>query len=153
MNEFNMTINNSAKALGLDVRTIRKRLSKADITPTGKEKGFDVYFLGDIARICFSKEVKQDGKAAYNVDELMPKDKADHFTARKRELEVLQAESELIPYNEAADKFSELSQTFGKFFDTFIDDLEQTGLYSTEQLDLMEKFCDQSRTNFVEAEF
>jgi len=73
--------------------------------------------------------------------------------ARKRELEVLQQESELLIYDEAAVKFAELGQQFSKFFDTFIDDLEQTQLFTVEQLEQMQNLCDEQRIVFAEAEF
>lgn len=149
-----MTLNSCAKALGLDARTVKKRVEGSDIVnPVGEIKGYKAYFLGDVARAAFAQEKQEEGVAAYDVDRLMPKELAEHWMAKKRELEYLHKQRELVYYNEASEKFAELAQTFGKFFPTFIDDLEQTGLYTVEQLSEMESLCDQARIAFSESEF
>ena len=151
VDSFKFTISKSADALGLDRRTIKKRLLAAKLKPVDRTKnGYDEYFLGDIARACFSNEQKEAG---YTVEKLMPKERAEHFMAEKRELEVLEKKRELIPYDEAAEKFSELGQAFSKFFDTFIDDLEQTQLFTVEQLEQMQNLTDDQRIVFAKAEF
>ena len=151
LTEFNLTINKSADALGIDRRTVKKRLLAASLKPVDRTKnGYDEYFLGDVARACFSNEQKEAG---YKVEKLWPKERAEHFMAEKRELEVLEKKRELIPYDEAAERFSELGQTFTKFFDTFIDDLEQTQLFTVEQLEQMQNLCDDQRVVFAKAEF
>lgn len=148
---FNFTVNKSSDALGMDRRTVKKRLLAAKLKPVARtQNGYDEYFLGDIARACFSSEQKEAG---YKVEKLGPKERAEHFMAEKRELEVLEKKRELIPYDEAAEKFAELGQTFSKFFDTFIDDLEQTQLFSVEQLEQMQNLCDDQRVVFSRAEF
>ncbi len=148
---FNFTVNKSADALGIDRRTVKKRLLAAKLKPVSRtQNGYDEYFLGDVARACFSGETKEAG---YKVEKLMPKERAEHFMSVKREREVQILDGELIPYDEAAEKFAELGQTFTKFFDTFIDDLEQTQLFSAEQLEQMQNLCDDERCVFARAEF
>lgn len=147
---FNFTINKAADALGIDRRTIKKRLAAAGTKPVSESKGFHTYFLGEIAKACFANEQRE---SRYEVENLGPKDRADHFMSEKRELEVLEKKRELVPYDEAAEKYAELGQTFAKFFPTFIDDLEQAGLFNIEQLEMMQNLCDQQRTIFAESEF
>ena len=148
---FNFTVNRSAELLGIDRRTVKKRLLAAKLKPVSRTRnGYDEYFLGDIARACFANDQQETG---YQVENLGPKDRADHFMAEKRELEVLEKKKELVPYDEAATKFAELGQTFAKFFETFIDDLEQTQLFTVHQLEEMQDLCDSQRAAFVQAEF
>jgi len=148
---FNFTINKSAAILGIDRRTLKKRVLTAECKPKEKTtNGYLKYSLADVSRAAFSNEKIKRG---YVVEDLLPKELAEHFMARKRELEVLQQESELLIYDEAAVKFAELGQQFSKFFDTFIDDLEQTQLFTVEQLEQMQNLCDEQRIVFAEAEF
>lgn len=147
---FNFSINKCAELLDLDRRTVKKRVQAAELKPKGNHAGFPVYQLAEVARACFIGEQK---KAKYKVELLGPKERAEHFMAEKRELEVLEKKRELIPYDEAAEKFAELGQTFAKFFDTFMDDLEQTQLFDVTQLEEMQELCDDQRTVFAKAEF
>lgn len=148
MTDVNFTSNKCAKLLGLDPRTIKKRIDGANLKPVGKEKGYPAYNLGEVARVCFAVEEK--GNTGYEVSDLMPKDRKDHFSARKVELEVRAMEGELVEYDSASVVYAEMAQDFSKFFSTLVDDLEQTTLFTPEQLQLIEQHCDEQRKLFAE---
>ncbi len=150
MSDFNLSTNKAAEALGLDARTVKKRIAAANLKPSEMRGSFKLYFLGDVARICFADE---DKKTAYEVESLGPKSRDHHYASENKRIELLKKTRELIPYNEAADQFSTLAQTFSKFFPTMIDDLEQTQGFTPEQLQMIQDHCDTQRRLFFNMEF
>lgn len=150
MSEFNLTVNKCAGALGFDVRTIKKRIAAANLSPVGKQRGFDVYRLSDVAAICFKSEASQTG---YDVNTLTPKQRQEHWSAEKRETEVSKLRGELVEVDKAMEKFAEMAKDFSDFFTTLTDHLEQSGKFSIEQLKVLEKTFDEQRREFAQREF
>ena len=149
--EYIYTRNTCAKMLNKDPRTVKKRIEEAELKPADKVNGFDVYRLSDIALLCFIGEPITN--TSYQVETLRPKERAEHFMAEKRELEVLEMRRELVQYDEASEKFADLARTFSKFFETFADDLEQTQLFTLEQMVEIRNLSDDQRKAFYTAEF
>ena len=150
MNKTLFTIPVLATIFGVDPRTVRKRIEALGLGPEKNESGKNYYNASLVARSLFSASSK---KGAYDVAELSPKERAEHFMAEKRELEVLTMKRELIPYDEAAEKFADLARAFAKFFETFADDLEQTQLFTLEQMIEIRDLSDDQRIAFYNAEF
>ena len=150
-NDVNFTIPQCARMLGKDKRTIKSRIEKANLKPVGKCKGFDAYFLGDVARVVYEKETTPS--KSYQLESLSPKERKDHFDAAKKEIELKLMQGEVVYYHEAAKAYSELGKMFSNFFPTTIDDLEQTNEFTPKQLaELQDKF-DEARQRFLEEEF
>ena len=148
--DFNFTCNQGASALGVDPRTLKKRIEAANLKPVGTYKGGKQYRLADLARAAFTQEKEKTG---YEVEQLPPKMRAEHYMAEKRRLEVLKEERELVKYDEAATAFANLAKEFSIFFATALDDIEQTGLFDAEQLSLLETLFDEQRQAFAQREF
>lgn len=150
MTDFNFTANQASKALGKDARTIQKRIEAANLKPVGTKNGGKIYPLSDIAQAVFSKETTAGG---YDVSTLTPKQRKEHWDAEKRETEVALLRGDLIEVDKAAAKFSEMAKEFSDFFTTSVDNLEQSGQFTTEQLVILEKAFDEQRRIFADKEF
>lgn len=150
MSDFNFTANGCAKALNKDPRTVQKRINAANLKPIGSKNGGKTYRLSDVAEAVFSKEPTAK---AYEVDTLDPKSRAEHFMAEKRETEVAKMRGELVPFDEAFERFAEIAKSFADFFTMLIDDLEQSGQFNVEQLKALEKYFDEKRRFFADREF
>lgn len=150
MTDFNFTANQASKALGKDARTIQKRIEAANLKPVGTKNGGKIYPLSDIAQAVFSKETTAGG---YDVSTLTPKQRKEHWDAEKRETEVALMRGDLIEVDKAAAKFAEMAKEFSDFFTTSVDNLEQSGQFTTEQLVILEKAFDEQRRIFADKEF
>ncbi len=150
MTDFNFTANQAAKALGKDSRTVQKRIQAANLKPVGSKNGGPTYALADIAQAVFSKETTAGG---YDVNTLTPKQRKEHWDAEKRETEVALLRGDLVEVDKAAAKFAEMAKEFSDFFTTSVDNLEQSGLFTVEQLIVLEKLFDEQRQLFADKEF
>ncbi|MDK1289791.1 DUF1441 family protein [Pseudoalteromonas umbrosa] len=142
-NSWNIT--RIAEAFGLHRETVRKRLRSSKVKPSGKRAGVDVYALADVGPALFSGERNVGDDDFLNPSKMLPKDRKDYFQSERERLKFEEEIGELIPDSDyRKDLYFSLSIVVN-YFENLPDKMERTGLFTPEQLELLEKEGDKCR--------
>jgi hypothetical protein len=120
--------------------TLRKRLEDANVKPAEQRGGHPVYRLRDALRAWV------DGlRSDVDPDELEPFKRKAHYQAEREKLELQTERGELIPRIETEREQARIISILAQALDTLPDIVERDCWATPNQLEKIEKICDQLR--------
>ena len=128
-----LNITQIADYFGIHRNTVMDKIRRKGIKPVDKVGNANLYSLLEVEHL-FT-----------DTDDFDPKDRKDWFVSENERLKFELACSELIPAKEVRAESVKLMKSIVAFFESLPDKMERTRLFDTEQLDAIEKECDQFR--------
>ncbi|MCF1458011.1 MAG: DUF1441 family protein [Shewanella sp.] len=135
-NAWNIT--RIAEAFNLSRDTVRKRLREAGVRPSGKRGGTPIYALVDVGPALFATETRTDIPDIQNPDKMPPKARKEWFESENARVKLMKDTRELIPESEHRLDLYQAFSAMVSFFENLPDKMERTGLFTPEQLELLE---------------
>jgi hypothetical protein len=142
---YSWNITRIAEAFDFSRDTVRKRLREAGIRPTGKRGGNPVYALADAARALFENESRAELPEFQNPEKMAPKDRKEWYQSENERVKFMTDAKQLIPEPEHRQDLYDAFSAVVSFFENIPDKMERTGLFSPEQLELLEAESDNFR--------
>ena len=129
-----VSISRLAELLGMDRKTVSKRLAESNCPPSGKRDGYPVYD-GRIAceAILLPQMDGEDG--AIDPRLLKPSDRRAWYQSEHERMGVEIKARQLIPASEVHAEMAELARSFVQFLDTLGDQLERDAALTAAQVD------------------
>ncbi|MGL4508400.1 MAG: DUF1441 family protein [Aeromonas sobria] len=139
--------NNSqlAKAFNLHRDTVRARLNDAGVKPVGKKANAPLYLLHEAAEAIFAGSTVTQANAALDPDKMDPKSRKEFFQGENERLKFQTNTKELIPSGEHRDNVAVTIKAVVSFFDSLPDKMERERIFTPEQLEILEQYCDTQR--------
>jgi hypothetical protein len=135
---YSWNITRIAEAFNFSRDTVRKRLREAGVRPSGKRSGHPIYPLEDAARALFDDEARTDIPDFQDPDKMPPKARKEWWQSENERVKFMTDAKQLIPETEhRQDLYDGFSQVVS-FFENLPDKMERTGLFTPEQLELLE---------------
>ena len=133
-----------AEQFGMDRKTVSKRIREAGIPPTGKDGGYDVYSLADVAAVLVDPAA---GPVPGVIDprDLPPKDRKDYNQSENERLKVETTMGALVPAVEVEADMAELVKMAVQFLETLPDVLERKLSLQPDQVIKVQERCDHIR--------
>ncbi|MGL5589093.1 MAG: DUF1441 family protein [Aeromonas veronii] len=141
--EYKENVSTIAKMAGLHRDTVRKRLNEAGINPCGKRGNAPIYRLAEAMQCLFASTVISAD--ALDPNKLDPKGRLDWYRSESERVKFAQTVRELIPSAESRDEQSKTLKVVAAFFDSMPDKLERKRIFTPDQLEAVEKLCDEMR--------
>lgn len=133
-----------AEQFGMDRKTVSKRIREAGIPPTGKDGGYDVYSLADVATVLVDPIAAAPG-GVIDPRDLPPKDRKDFYQSEQARLQVETTMGALVPALEVEAQLAEIVKTAVQFLETLPDVLERKLSLSADQVIKVQERCDHVR--------
>lgn len=138
---LHMSLRQIAEETGLDRDTVQKRVSAANIVPSGKRGGHPVYRLKD----CIKAVMLADEKGRTDPDKLEPYQRQAHYKAELDRLKLEQETRELIPRIEVEQEQARIMRIVALMLDTLPDVIERDCGVGADLLKRIEKSIDDCR--------
>lgn len=137
-----------SKAFSVSRETATKRLVIAGVEADRKRGGFDVYHIAKAAKAIldgdsFRRELIEDP------DTLKPKERLDWYRGETEKSKHLREAGELIPVSEVTKEMAGVVKACVRTLDTLPDLLEMKCDLSPESIQLIERECDNVRTQLA----
>jgi hypothetical protein len=142
------SMNRLADEFEVDRRMIKRRLESAGVEPVDYRKGSPVYRLKDAAPAILSGMVIYAADA--DPDDYPPDQRAKHYDAELKKVELLKRNRELIPAEEYREEISSLLKSLVQFVDTLPELLARDCGLDPEKIDYMQKLCDEKREDLYQ---
>jgi len=142
---YSWNITRIAEAFNLSRDTVRKRLRESGVRASGKRSGAATYALADVGPALFDAEARFVPEI-HDPDKMRPKDRKEWFQSENERVKYLVDAKALIPEGDyRQDLYTTLSAVVS-FFENMPDKMERTGLFTPEQLELLETQGDAFRS-------
>ncbi len=132
-----------ARRLGMSRDTISRRIE--GMQPDGKEAGYSTYNFRKVMDAVYS--TAQDDAIDPNGEPKNPRDLKDYYDARLKKLEFERQVAQVIPANEVHSLLADISKKTALAFDTLADVLERDAGLNAEQINVVQRVCDDVRTH------
>jgi hypothetical protein len=138
-----------ADEFGIARETVAKRLRDANVAPSGKRSGYDVYRLADAAPAIVGAQVRAETSA--DPRDLPPLERRAYYQSENERIKVEVSTGALVPAAEVEADYAELVKKIAQFFDTLPDVLERDAGITGEQVMRVQEACDRVRNAMYEA--
>lgn len=118
---IHLSVSSISEEFGSTRETVAKRLAAANVVPSGKRGGHNVYRLRDAIAACL---VTTD-KGEIDPDKLRPFERHAYYKAEREQLQLQVERAELVPSLEVERRFGTLFKVIAEFFDTLPDVIER----------------------------
>jgi uncharacterized protein DUF1441 len=135
------SIRQISEETGLDRDTVQKRISAANVVPSGKRGGHPIYRFRDVLKAVMLS--RDDGQI--DPDKLEPYQRQAHYKAELDRLKLEQETRELIPRIEVEQEQARSMRTMALMMDTMPDVMERDCGLSGETLSRLERHIDDCR--------
>mgnify|MGYP003440226125 CR=1 FL=1 len=146
-----VSISRLAEGLGMDRKTVAKRIAEWNVAPSSMRDGYPVYPFRDAVEACLGNR-PQVGDEGGETDPrlLSPEKRKAWFQSEESRLTVETKTRRLIPASEVESEFAELVKLQVQFLDTLPDSLERDCSLTPEQVDAMHQSIDRQRQSLFD---
>jgi hypothetical protein len=134
-----VSISRLAELLGMDRKTVAKRLGDFNVPPAGKRDGYPVYDGRQACEACLLPQTLAGEDGPIDPRNLKPMDRRAWYQSERERMAVESEARQLIPAIEVQGEMAEMARTFVQFLDTLGDQLERDVSLSPEQVDAVNK--------------
>lgn len=132
-----VSISRVAELLGMDRKTVAKRIAEANLKPCSMRDGYPVYDGRQACEACLLPLASSEESAPFDPRNLKPLDRRAWYQSERERMAVESEARQLIPAIEVQAEFAEMARTFVQFLDTLGDQLERDIGLTPEQVDAM----------------
>lgn len=132
-----VSISRLAELLGMDRKTVSRRIADANIAPSGKRDGYPVYDGRKACEACLLPQSFGDESGPVDPRNLKPMERRAWYQSERERMAVEAEARQLIPAIEVQSEMAELVRAFVQFLDTLPDQLERDVSMTPEQVDAM----------------
>ena len=144
------SISRLASELGMDRKTVAKRLRDGGVAPAGKREGYDVYRLVDVVPYLSRTVIGGIGDGTVDPRDLPPTERRAYYQSENERMKAEVTAGCLVPAAEVESDYAELVKLIAQFFDTLPDVMERDCSLTPEQVMQVEKSCDRIRQAMYE---
>ena len=145
---YNWNISRLAEAFGLHRDTVRKRLTEANVIPSGIRSGVSVYSLKDAGPAIFGERF---AGAKSDPDDMQPQERRAWFQSENERVKLEVELRQLVRAEEAHKEMSRLAKAVASGLDSLSDMLERDAGLPPEAIELVEKTTDALREQMYQA--
>lgn len=146
-----VSISRLAELLGMDRKTVSRRIADANIAPSGKRDGYPVYDGRKACEACLLPQSFGDESGPVDPRNLKPMERRAWYQSERERMAVEAEARQLIPAIEVQTEMAELVRTFVQFLDTLPDQLERDVAMTPEQIDAMGRAITKQRMSLYSA--
>jgi len=121
---LDLSIRRLAEEFAMARETIAKRLTAANVRPSGTRSGHPVYRLRDVCPALFANAAL-DENGEFDPRQLKPSDRLAWYRSEHERVQLLEVSRQLIPAIEVQSEMAEMVRLFVQFLDTLGDQLER----------------------------
>ena len=132
-----VSISRLAELLGMDRKTVSKRIADSNLKPAGMRDGYPVYDGRQACECCLLTQTLGDDDSPLDPRKLKPLERRAWYQSERERMAVESEARQLIPAIEVQAEFAEMARTFVQFLDTLGDQLERDIGLTPEQVDAM----------------
>lgn len=142
-----VSISRVAELLGMDRKTVSKRLAECNVPPAGMRDGYPVYDGRRACEACLN-QIGLSDETGERIDprNLKPMERRAWYQSERERMAVESEARQLIPAIEVHDEMAELVRAFVQFLDTLGDQLERDVSLTAEQVDAVNKSITSQRS-------
>ena len=142
-----VSISRVAELLGMDRKTVAKRIAEANLKPCSMRDGYPVYDGRQACEACLLPLASSEESAPFDPRNLKPLDRRAWYQSERERMAVESEARQLIPAIEVQAEFAEMARTFVQFLDTLGDQLERDVSLTPEQVEAVNKAITKQRAN------
>jgi hypothetical protein len=147
-----VSISRLAELLGMDRKTVAKRLSDCNVQPTGKRDGYPVYDGRQACEACLLPQLNEDEEGReLDPRRMKPTDRKAWFASELDRMAVEERAGRLIPAGEVEEQMAMIVSTVVRCLETQADRAERDLRVGTEVVEWLLKDADQIRAQIAEA--
>jgi hypothetical protein len=134
-----VSISRIAELLGMDRKTVSKRLLDANVPQAGKRDGYPVYDGRQACEACLLPQTLAGEDGPLDPRQMKPMDRRAWFQSERERISLEADARQLIPAGEVESEMAELVRGFVQFLDTLGDQLERDVGLTAEQVEAANK--------------
>ncbi|MFN7782292.1 MAG: DUF1441 family protein [Lysobacterales bacterium] len=134
-----VSISRIAELLGMDRKTVSKRLLDANVPQAGKRDGYPVYDGRQACEACLLPQTLAGEDGPLDPRQMKPMDRRAWFQSERERISLEADARQLIPAGEVESEMAEVVRSFVQFLDTLPDSLERDVGLTAEQVDAVNK--------------
>lgn len=145
-----VSISRLAELLGMDRKTVSKRIAEANVAPVGMRDGYPVYDGRQSCEACLIPQAASGDETAFDPRLLKPMDRRAWYQSERERMAVEAEARQLIPAIEVHAEMAELARGFVQFLDTLPDVLERAVHMRTDQIEALHSAVTRERQRLYE---
>jgi hypothetical protein len=130
-----VSISRLAELLGMDRKTVSKRLADSNVPQAGKRDGYPVYDGRQACEACLLPQTMAGEDGPLDPRQMKPMDRRAWFQSERERISLEADARQLIPAGEVESEMAEVVRGFVQFLDTLGDQLERDVGLTAEQVD------------------
>ena len=130
-----VSISRLAELLGMDRKTVSKRLADSNVPQAGKRDGYPVYDGRQACEACLLPQTMAGEDGSLDPRQMKPMDRRAWFQSERERISLEADARQLIPAGEVESEMAEVVRGFVQFLDTLGDQLEHDVGLTAEQVD------------------
>ena len=144
-----VSLSTLAREFGLARETVKKRLAAGSVRPSGRNKGNDVYRMGEAARAIIAFEY---GGVEVNKDpdKMQPKEMLDHYKGQNEKIKFDRDSGRLVEVDDHRIVVADMAKILMQEVETLPDMLEQRCGLSADEVELVENAINTARDSLAE---
>lgn len=145
---FNWSIAKIAEFMGMDRKTVSRKIRESGIQPAGERGGYAVYQAREVVKILLAPKVSPGADA--DLDKY-PEARKAWYQSENERLKFETATRQLIPSSEVARALAHMAKAFASALESFPDVLERDAGLPAESRPVIQTVCDGARERTFEA--
>lgn len=140
-----VSISRLAELLGMDRKTVSKRLAECNVPPAGKRDGYPIYDGRQACEACLLPQTLAGEDGPLDPRQMKPMDRRAWFQSERERISLEADARQLIAAGEVESEMAELVRGFVQFLDTLGDQLERDVGLTAEQVEAANKSISRQR--------
>jgi hypothetical protein len=136
-----------AQSFEIARETVKSRLLRANVEPSGEHAGNPLYPLVTSVRVLRASEWRGD----VDPDKLAPMERRAHWQAEREKVELLKTTADYCHVSDVRAQFAAIVKSTTGAWDGLIDDLERTAGLTPDQSEAMQRIIDARRAAYFES--
>ena len=145
---FNWSISKIADFMGMDRKTVSRRISDSGLAPAGERGGYPVYAAREVVEMLLRPKSAAAGSKDW--DEF-PEARKNWWQSENERLKYEVAVGQMIPQDEVARALAFMAKTFAASLDSLPDVLERDAGIPPENRATIQAVCDSARERAYES--
>jgi hypothetical protein len=134
-----VSISRLAELLGMDRKTVAKRLADFNVPPAGKRDGYPVYDGRQACEACLLPQTLAGEDGPLDPRQMKPMDRRAWYQSESERMSVETKAGQLIPAGEVEAGYADMARSFVQFLDTLGDQMERDVGLTAEQVEAVNK--------------